>query len=299
MSKDLTVSIRDSIATHLMKVVFGLYFIVAISVTITHMVAEYYHTKDNVFLELKQFQKTFQQGIADGLWNVQSNAVEAMLAGMLTVPSIVGVKLENDEGIVIASGGKVLDVDGRKHNLELAVDLKAKEEELLLNGNRLSRQKDGIADLFGHAFPIVYEDADQRIGTATIYSSSGIVFDKVQYGFVFLVVNSLIKTTALWIIFLWFSRRLLRRPLTKLTQSAERLNMDNLDGFKVEVETSGRNELKVLEETFNSMVGKLSTARKKLQDYTGELEYMKGNLEQLVEERTSELAEAYEEASRA
>ncbi|MCP4751401.1 MAG: response regulator, partial [Proteobacteria bacterium] len=47
------------------------------------------------------------------------------------------------------------------------------------------------------------------------------------------------------------------------------------------------------------MVGKLSTARKKLQDYTGELEYMKGNLEQLVEERTSELAEAYEEASRA
>ncbi len=299
MSGHQSVSIKDSIAARLLKVVFGLYFIIAVSVTLVHMMAEYYHTKDDVSKELKQFQITFQESLADGLWNLQSTNVEATLSGILTTSIIVGVKIENEMGIVIGSGGEILDSKGKRYRLGINVDLFAEKNELFLDNNSVAGQSEGFSDLFGHSFPIIYSDADRKIGTATLYSSTGIVFEKVQYGFVFLAVNSLIKTLSLWIIFLWFSQKLLHKPLSKLTRSTEQLNMDNLDDFKLDVGTSGRNELKVLERTFNSMVGNLSRARKKLRNYTSELEYMKSNLEKLVKERTSELKLAYEDAARA
>jgi PAS domain S-box-containing protein len=89
-----------------------------------------------------------------------------------------------------------------------------------------------------------------------------------------LIINAGIKTLALWLIFLWFSRKYLSQPLAIFTKATNNLSLDDLDrghDLKIDIRTKGRNELKVLEETFNSMLGKLQNALKKRKEVEGEL----------------------------
>jgi len=57
-----------SISTQLLKIIFGLYFIVAIVVTLVQLTAEYYHVKDEINHELKTLPETFGPGITQALW---------------------------------------------------------------------------------------------------------------------------------------------------------------------------------------------------------------------------------------
>ncbi len=75
------------------------------------------------------------------------------------------------------------------------------------------------------------------------------------------------KTTALCLLFLFFVVKILGRPLGKLAADIEQADLDNLEQVSIKVETSGKNELKVLEKTFNKMFQKLSAASLKLNDY--------------------------------
>jgi nitrogen-specific signal transduction histidine kinase len=74
-------------------------------------------------------------------------------------------------------------------------------------------------------------------------------------GFVFILVNSVIKTVALWVLFLAVSRKHLSQPLGELTALTRNINMDKLDKLRVTINTHGRNELKLLEET--TLAGKI------------------------------------------
>ena len=96
------------------------------------------------------------------------------------------------------------------------------------------------------------------MGEVTIYSNSSVVFQRVKLGFFLLLINALIKTVALWLIFLWFSNILLRKPLEALTDATEQVNLENLDTFKVEIETGEKNELTALKDSFNLMIENLN-----------------------------------------
>ena len=85
------VSIKDSIATRLLTSVFSIYFLVALSVTVVHMVAEYYNTRDYIVNDLVLFQKTFEQGLAAEVWNLDEDSLRLIVQGIINIPSIVGV----------------------------------------------------------------------------------------------------------------------------------------------------------------------------------------------------------------
>ncbi|MBT4290508.1 MAG: hypothetical protein HOD92_24535, partial [Deltaproteobacteria bacterium] len=84
-----TVHIKDSIATKLLKNVFSIYLLIAVTVTVAHMVAEYYNAKDSVLKDLKVFQQTFEQGIARALYDINPKQLRLIVAGTLNVPIIV------------------------------------------------------------------------------------------------------------------------------------------------------------------------------------------------------------------
>jgi len=125
-----------------------------------------------------------------------------------------------------------------------------------------------LSGLIVHRFPLIYNDSvgeRVKLGEGTIYSSTAIVFQKVQVGFIFIIINAIIKTLSLWVIFLWIGHRLLSRPLSVLTSATQQLNLDNVEQLKIDVKTTGQNELKILETAFNSMIQKLLLARKALE----------------------------------
>ncbi len=257
MKSENRVTINNSIATRLLKIVFSFYIVIAIGVTLGHMIMEYRHQKENIRLGLEGIQRTFEQGIALDLWHLNQEALISTIDGMLEVPEIVGVKIWNKNDKVIAIGG-IIPQGSIAGNVGEHVNL------LGLNNEELAIHKDEIykLDVFMHEFPILfnYKQQEKRLGQVTIYSNTSVIFQRVKFGFLMLIFNAVLKTAALWLIFLWFSTKLLRKPLGILTNATADISLDNLEVFSVDTKTVGQNEIKVLEETMISMVAELHKA---------------------------------------
>lgn len=264
------IAIKDSISTRLLVVVFSIYCVISIGVTFFHLVAEYATAKTRVVEEMEGVVQIFGQGISNAIWNADTEQLEFIAMGITNSPSVVGalifVPLLEES---IASG--TLPTEEQQTTEPVEVTLSS----LILD-----------AHFIKHKALITHEEAEEpSIGSLTLYSNEQIVFNKVKGSFVIIIINAMVKTFALWIIFLWVSRILLGRPLLTLTNATHNLDLNKLENFKVDIKTKERNELKLLEESFNRMIARIYQSQ-------NELKRQKENLEIQVQERTEELQTA-------
>ncbi|GAA3921559.1 response regulator [Litoribacillus peritrichatus] len=275
---------NNSVAVQLLKVVFGLYCIVAVSVTLVHIVEEYRYTQETIEKELKSYQKIFGPVLAKALWNLDREQIKDIVAGLSEVPVVVGVQIERyreQQLVPMAATGTVISHAGTKGVIS---------EE----GSFKPFKSKGLEDLFAYEFPITYEvfGEEQQLGKAILYSDSSVVLDRVKLGFTFLVINALIKGVALWIIFWWMSQKILLRPLNILTRAITSVKFDTLSEFKVDLKTKQENELTIIERAFTQMVDELAKAKQRVLDFNK-------HLEEEVTQRTRDLIAAKEQAEEA
>lgn len=286
------VSIKNSITTKLLTLVFSIYVVITLALTLVHMVSEYYNTRSTVQKDLASLSQTVNQGLATAIYNVDSQQINSIVHGLMKSPVVVGVRVTTQfQGVYTAGEAFPATELPRMEPSQTSLTTGAKH------------------NFFWHTEVLLYsEEVGQQVpmGQVTLYSSRYVVLGKVWYGFMFILINSIIKTLALWIIFLWISRRLLSRPLERLTTAAHEIDMDKLEHLSVDVGTSGRNELKILEEAFNSMIAKLLFSRQRserlnqsLQDAGHRLEEYNRTLEWRVEARTTELENMLAEVRKA
>jgi two-component system, sensor histidine kinase len=265
---------KDTIAARLLKVVFSFYLILALSVTIAHIVAEYAHTRSLVIQELEILTQTFRPTLEQALWEMNNNQLQSTLTGIMQLPNVVGIEIVNPEGRYLGEMGKTLHLSYPAAS----------------NGSN-ENQNDVLSasGLFWKTFQIHHLRGDKSfpVGTVTIYSSRDIVIDKLKFSVFILILNAIIKIIGFWILFLLISRYLLSKPLAELTRAAEQLQLDNLENIKIDVNTKGNNELKILENAFMGMIQNLMQTRAKL--YKNQ-EY----LEIRVAERSAELEQSQE-----
>ncbi len=251
MTNENQINTRDSIATKLLRIVFAFYIVIALVITTSHMIMEYGYQKNNINRDLKDIQKTFEQVLAINMWNLNQESLQSTIEGMLKIPVIVGVKIQNEDCLNIAVGG-IISQGEKIGNVGLHVSqLGLTAQESIVHKNEKYKHA-----IFKHEFPIIYNNinVNKKLGYATIYSNSSVIYRRVKLGFLMLIINTILKIVALWYIFLFFSTRLLRNPLISLSLATRNIRLDNLDTFRIKIQTSGRNELKILEESFNSMI---------------------------------------------
>jgi hypothetical protein len=170
------VSIRNSIAIRLLTLVFAVYVVITIALTAVHMAAEYYNTRETVRKDLKAMAQTFNQGLATAIYNVDDVQINSMVQGFMESPAVVGVRVSTEYQGVYSAGETFR---------------QSPPGEEAAEGSR--------GDFFWHTEPIIYsEEIGQKVpmGMVTIYSSRYVVLGKVWYGFMFILVNSVIKTVA-------------------------------------------------------------------------------------------------------
>ncbi len=259
------INIRKSIAAKLLKVVFSLYFFLTATVTLVHMVAEYYQAKSHILEELQRTHKTFEPSLSTALWEFDDDNLQYTLSGLLKVRVIVKVNIIDNTG------------------------------KSVIKYSPLKKEQQKEDKLFGYTETIEFindKNKATKVGEMTLYSNSNLVIERVRMGYFFIIVNSVIKTAGLWIIFLIVSKYLLSRPLNRLIKTTKILDLNNLEGFHVDIGTSGQNELKILEDSFNTMFRKLHDGRQKLRNAYD-------TLDMKVKERTAELSEAKEQLEKA
>ncbi|MBF0118668.1 MAG: response regulator [Desulfobacterales bacterium] len=222
-----SISIKDSITTKLLKSVFLIYIAIAISVITINVVIEYNHTKRSIYEDFAVLYTIFEPPLSAAIWNCDNEIIQKELNGMIKIPILVGIKVEDSKGMNLASIGTV--------------------EEDLLHDEFLIYHK----DIFKKKF---------LIGKLVFYSSSNVVFNKIKLGLYLLFINSIIKSIALWIIFLFVGRYVLSRPLEKLTKAAAEFAKGNLNE---EIDENRKDEIGVLARFFSFM---RNSIKKKIDD---------------------------------
>jgi len=269
----------DSVATQLIRLVFGFYCIIAIIVTAIQIVLEYRHTENSIREELKTNEQTFGQVLSVSVWDLDNQQMQNTINGMLVNPIVTGVKIEQDGTLLAATGIIESDAQIKQFRPDGTADISA------IN---LPQQN------FSYHFNIVYEFRGQSrtIANATIYSNSQAVMNRVEMGIILLIINSIFKTIALWLLFYWVGKRILIKPLNNLLHTINKVDLKHLDTLEIDLKSKGNTEFNVIESAFGDMVENLKSTKSQLLD-------IQQHLENKVERRTIELEQQKEVSTKA
>ena len=278
--------LQKSLSKRLLTSVLSVYFLLTFVVTCGQVLAEYINTKDYIKDELATLQKTFSRSLTRAIWELNTKQTITTAEGLLAIPMIEGIIVRDDSGEVISQLGRSLDIH-KLYSQQLV------QEEAML--------EDSKSGLFGYTFPLIFEFSGRatQVGDVTLFSSREVVLSRIMVSIYFLIGNAMIKTTFLIILFLMAFRKLLTDPLYQLTEQIENLQLDELEGQHIEIETEEHNELKVMEQSFNNLIDKVVQYRKELERTQSKLivsneklDQHNIQLEQDVARKTSNLSQA-------
>ncbi|WP_339689070.1 ATP-binding protein [uncultured Pseudoalteromonas sp.] len=278
--------LQKSLSKKLLTSVLSVYFLLTFVVTCGQVIAEYVNTKDYIRDELTTLQQTFSRSLTRAIWELNTKQTITTAEGLLAIPMIEGIIVRDDSGEIISQLGRSLDIR------ELYSQQLVQEEAII---------EDTPSGLFGYTFPLIFEFSGRatQVGDVTLFSSREVVFSRIMISIYFLIGNAMIKTTFLIILFLMAFRKLLTEPLAQLTEQIEDLQLDDLEGQHIEIETTEHNELKVMEQSFNKLIDKVVQYRKELEQTqkaliisNEKLDQQNLQLEQEVARKTSNLSQA-------
>ncbi|MFK8030068.1 MAG: PAS domain S-box protein, partial [Gammaproteobacteria bacterium] len=151
---------------------------------------------------------------------------------------------------------------------------------------------------FEYSVPIQYVDVEnginKQVGTFDVYVDHEVVVERIKEGLILLAVNSFIKTAALWLIFLYFTQRIVARPLKDLTEAAHALNprhsskMSEAELLERMSISENKDELSVLSDSLMQMRGAVI-------EKIRIIENQNAPLEQRVSDRTASLVATNEQ----
>jgi len=239
------------LASTLVRKVFAVYFALAFGMTLLQLALTYQNTAHQVIEEMDSTAKAFEPGISLAVWNYQEDLVKSVMSGML-------------EGAII-----------------VATEVKDSSAKLDVKLNK--KAVDHIDDSMRRTYDLYYSPVPGKkeiIGTMTLYSSHNIVIERVKYNLFLIILMATIKTLGLWLIIMFFAKKLLAGPLQRFTDQIGKLNLSMPSPLEPGAVRS--KEFIYLYNAFNAMIKEIFEKNQKLTD-------LAAHLEQRVAERTAEL----------
>ncbi|WP_109118217.1 ATP-binding protein [Azospirillum sp. TSO22-1] len=275
-------ALRSPIAIRLIRVTFGLYVLVAALIAGAQIAEEYLGTVREMQRELTVYAGGFENGLGSALWALDTEELQSIVAGMTRIPGIAGVKVvDHRRARTFAVSGAVQDGSGtlwygRDGQPAPPPDSRA------------------FTGLFGqeHAVQHTHAMGTALVGYVTIYSNSHAVFDRVWVPIAFVLGGAVVKTVALWLIFVFVARRLLVQPLARLTEAVEQMDPRTGHGPLVVPPPDRKDELTELAQAFADLV-------RRLRAETEARNWLEAGLEAEVRRRTEEADAARRAAERA
>jgi C4-dicarboxylate-specific signal transduction histidine kinase len=134
---------------------------------------------------------------------------------------------------------------------------------------------------FGYSFPLIFEFSGRTslVGDVTLYSSSAVIFGRIEVGLFFLIGNAIIKTAFLVFLFMSAFRSMLTSPLNELSQQITEFNLDDPQSSKLNLNIEDDNELKLLETSYNKLIDEMIAFQTKLARTQSELQHANSMLD--------------------
>lgn len=247
----------NNLSQKVMRVIFSIYLVVTFLITSLQFLSEYLKTQDAIVSELQQLETTVRGPIATSLWQYNQKQLDALVSGLLQMPIIEGVDIfdKNEQSII-----------SKRY-----YDSAAKPMSVF----------DSTSELYW-----TLNGANIPLGKLVLYSSSGVVLERVWFGFALIALTAFIKLTILFGLFIWAFDSFLGGPLRELMSQVDDVQLSKSINKRIHLSNTENNELQQLQDHMNRMLSAMSTDRQHLI----EAEQAKRDwLEEAVAERTEDL----------
>lgn len=243
------------LAWQVLKSILSIYFLITFTVTVAQMGIEYINARDQIYSRLENIEQIYYPALVTALWELNVDQVYDLQDKILALPGISAIRIVDEEGRETF----------RSKTLALPE-----------------------ASAIEHTFSLNYRisNAEAHLANVTLMATRGAIFDLLKLSYQMIVINALIKSIALTLLFVWVFRNRLSEPLGKLTAQIETINLTSLEKTRVVLGLAEENELSKLERSFNSMLDVLDSERKA---HVTQLEEINRRLENQVLSRTEEL----------
>ncbi|NQY93215.1 MAG: HAMP domain-containing histidine kinase [Campylobacteraceae bacterium] len=281
MNKQHVPRIKNTVGFNLLKTVFFLYLIITILVTFFHMYSEYNNEKSKILADMNNLEVSFKQQLETSIWFVDTPLVQEIIKGILTSRSIVGLSIIIENRNYINNFG-IVDKQYKTENKNVFMD----KVKVVYS-----------SDLYSHVFILKNEKYhnNKPIAKVILYSNNTVIYNNVKNNFTLIIINAIIKTLALWFIFLFFAKKYLTIPLFEIIKQTHNINFEKLNSMHFTFNKFHKNEFDILKKSFNHMFHKLDASYQKLNiEHKINVDLNK-NLEIKIQDRTSELEESNDE----
>jgi signal transduction histidine kinase len=248
-------------------------------VTAGQIFTEYLNAKSHIEGELKTLKNTFSTSLTRAIWELNTPQAKSIAIGLMELPIVEGVQIRDENSNYIADLGRTSKLVGESITKGVV--------------------RDHAGGTFGYSFPLIFEFSGRTslVGDVTLYSSSAIIFSRIEVGIFFLIGNAIVKTAFLVFLFMSAFRTMLTNPLNELTQQITDFNLDDPESSKLDLSIDEDNELKVLETSYNKLIdemiefqSKLAGTQNELQQANLRLDDQNISLEEEVAKKTATLS---------
>jgi diguanylate cyclase len=247
----------NNLSQKMMRVIFSIYLVVTLLITSLQFLSEYLKTQDAIVSELQQLEATVRGPISTSLWQYNRNQLDSLTSGLIQMPIIEGVDVldQNSQSII-----------SKRFYDSSSVPLSIFDSTSALSWT-----------LNGESIPL---------GTLVLYSSSGVVLERVWFGFALIAITAFIKLTVLFWLFIWAFDRYLATPLRELMSQVNEVQLSTSISKRIHLSNAENNELSQLQEHMNNMLFAMSSDRERLlEDEQAKRDW----LENAVAKRTEDL----------
>ncbi|MCE1225368.1 MAG: ATP-binding protein [Geobacteraceae bacterium] len=255
----------SNLAGRLFKLVFGWYLVLAIVVTCVQLGLEYAAIRSTISSDMVALGRSFSPGVSDAIWTYDLTLLDSLARGIRQTAIITGVEIENRSGETIASDGAI-------------------------PADKASQGNSWLSPYQKYEVPLwtkclVKGHTTHELGKLVLYSSRDVAVERVRYSFLVILINSLVKTAGLWLIFYWVITRRLSYPLTALAEAVSKLNIKEHEDTPQLLVYPYHDEVGQLVNSLNAMSARLAASH--------------NELEQKVADRTADLQDAMAQAEAA
>lgn len=254
---------QGSIARRLSRQVASIYLVVLITVLSAVAALQYQHVRAGIDEELTSLHRTYGVGIGHALWSLDEEQLDAILAGLMHLPSVVRVTLLSPDGIPVRTLDKRAD---RRHAIQSSGSF-AQRAAIL------PRQADGRGPL----------------GWLEIHSDPSVVIQRMKPMLAYLAIAALVQTLLLLVLVKSSFNRILTGPLMEIARCASSIDAKSVRGPVLMAARERADELGVIAGAIDSLAEALCSAISELGERNMMLE---GRLTQQEQELTELRAES-------
>lgn len=258
------------LARRLIRTMFPWFLLLAFGMVVAQVTVQYFSVNAAIDGDLASLCATIEQPVADQVWELNLPALGALAEGTLSHSIVSGVQVTTSEGQVLVMSGQLPTARMGKPRF-LPSLYKQASLPLYFRSQRGSRN---------------------RIGTLSLYSSPGVVWQRVRAGLLTALVSSIAMALGVGGLCFVTLRTQLSRSVAGISEAIAGWRSQPMERPVPRIQYPYRDEL-------GDLVHALNENRAHLAASMGELNRLNRDQERIIATRTADLQEAKERAEAA